>query len=293
MATEDVSPRFHDLDAWPTAEAARALYEGQLAAVAAVGPALPAVAAAAEAAAERLGRGDGRLAYVGAGTSGRIGVQDGAELAPTFDWPESRTLFLMAGGDGALLRAVENAEDAGADGAGRIAAAGIGPADVVVGLAASGVTPFTVAALVEAGRRGALTIGVGNNPDAPIFSACAHPILVETGTEVLAGSTRMKAGTAQKVVLNLLSTLVMIRLGRVYGGLMVDMRATNAKLRARGARMVADIAGCAEAEAAAALGRAGGELKLAVLIAAGLDPDEARARLDAAGGNLRAALKED
>ena len=289
MATEDVSPRFHDLDAWPTDEAARALYEGQLAAVAAVQPALGAIAAAAEAAAERLRRGAGRLVYVGAGTSGRIGVQDGAELGPTFDWPEDRTLFLMAGGDGALLRAVENAEDSRTEGAGRIAAAAVGSDDVVVGLAASGATPFTVAALAEAGRRGALTVGVGNNPDGPIL-ACDHPILVETGVEVLAGSTRMKAGTAQKVVLNLFSTLVMIRLGRVYAGLMVDMRATNAKLRRRGARMVADIAGCAEAEAEAALGRANGDLKLAVLLAAGLDPAEARDRLEAAGGNLRAAL---
>ena len=228
MATEDVSPRFHDLDAWPTAEAARALYEGQLAAVAAVQPALGAIAAASEAAAARLSGGTGRLVYVGAGTSGRIGVQDGAELAPTFDWPEARTLFLMAGGDGALLRAVENAEDSREQGAARVAAAGIGAGDVVVGLAASGATPFTVAALAEAGRREALTIGIGNNPDAPIFSACDRPILVETGTEVLAGSTRMKAGTAQKVVLNLFSTLVMIRLGRVFGGRLVDMRASIA-----------------------------------------------------------------
>lgn len=290
MATEDVSPRFHDLDAWPTLEAARALYEGQLAAVAAVQPALPAIAAAAETAAERLAGGTGRLVYVGAGTSGRIGVQDGAELGPTFDWPEARTLFLIAGGDGALLRAVENAEDSRTDGARRIAEAEVGPGDVVLGLAASGATPFTVAALAQARRCGALTVGIGNNPDTPIFAACDRPILVETGGEVLAGSTRMKAGTAQKVVLNLFSTLVMIRLGRVYGGLMVAMRATNAKLRARGARMVADIAGCAEGEAEAALARAGGELKLAVLLATGLAEEAARARLAAAGGNLRAAL---
>ena len=290
MATETVSPRYRDLDAWPTLDAARAFHEGQLAAVAAVQPALPAIAAAADRAAGRLANGGGRLVYVGAGTSGRIGVQDGAELGPTFDWPEGRTLFVMAGGDGALLRAAENAEDSTGEGAARIAAAGIGPVDVVVGLAASGATPFTVAALAEAGRRGALTVGLGNNPDAPIFSACDLAVLVETGAEVLAGSTRMKAGTAQKVVLNLFSTLVMIRLGRVYGGLMVDMRATNAKLRRRAAAMVADIAGCDESLAEAALARTDGDLKRAVLVATGLAPEEARIRLDAAGGHLRAAL---
>lgn len=291
MATEDVSPRFQDLDAWPTDEAARALYEGQLAAVAAVQPALPAIAAAAETAAGRLRRGSGRLVYVGAGTSGRIGVQDGAELGPTFDWPEARTLFLMAGGDGALLRAVENAEDSRTEGAGRIAAAEVGPDDVVVGLAASGATPFTVAALTEAGRRGALTVGVGNNPDGPIL-ACDCPILVETGVEVLAGSTRMKAGTAQKVVLNLLSTLLMTRLGRVYGGEMVRMRATNAKLRRRGEVMVARLTGLDDAAAAALLSRAGGDVRLAILMADGADREEAEAALARGRSDVRAALSE-
>jgi N-acetylmuramic acid 6-phosphate etherase len=291
MATEHRSRRFEDLDSWPSLDVVAALYEGQLAAVAAVRPALPAVAAAAEDAVARL-RAGGRLVYVGAGTSGRIGVQDGAELPPTFNWPDERVVYLMAGGEGALLRAVENAEDDVADAVARIAAAAVGPDDVVIGVAASGTTPFTVAALAEAKRRGALTVGLSNNPGAPLLAACSHPILIETGEEVVAGSTRMKAGTAQKIVLNLLSTLVMIRLGRVYRGLMVHMRATNAKLRRRGEIMVAQITGCEERTAIDALMEATGDVKIASLIVFGVDRDFAQAILARNGDNLRLALAD-
>jgi N-acetylmuramic acid 6-phosphate etherase len=291
MATEDLSTRYQDLDAWPSSDILAALYEGQLAAVAAVRSALPAIEAAADAAVERLRRG-GRLAYVGAGTSGRIGVQDGAELPPTFNWPDAKVVYLMAGGEGALLRAVENAEDSVEDGILQIRNAEVGADDVVIGVAASGTTPFTVAALKEAAARGALTIGLSNNAGAPILSAAAHPILAETGEEVVAGSTRMKAGTAQKIVLNLLSTLIMIRLGRVYRGLMVHMRVTNAKLRRRAEIMVAQITGCDDATAVEALAQADGDVKIASLIVFGVDRAFAEAILARSGDNLRTALAD-
>ena len=291
MGTERRSTRYEDLDSWPNLDVLSALYEGQLSAVAAVRAALPAIASAADAAVERLQSG-GRFVYVGAGTSGRIGVQDGAELPPTFNWPDERVVYLMAGGEGALLRAVENAEDSVEDGRARIREAQVGPGDVVVGVAASGTTPFTVAALQEATALGAQTIGVSNNAGAPILAACTHSILVDTGEEVVAGSTRMKAGTAQKIVLNLFSTLVMIRLGRVYRGLMVHMRATNAKLRRRAEIMVAQITGCSHNVAVEALGQADGDVKTAVLIAFGVDRPFAQEILARNGDNLRLALAD-
>src|SRR5262245_32649340 len=261
MSTEDINPRYLDLEVWGNVEALRALQQGQMDAVAAVQPALPAIAAAVDDAAPRLRRG-GRLIYVGAGTSGRIGVQDGAELAPTFNWPREQLAFVMAGGDGALLRPVEGAEDSGDAGAARMDELGVSAAAVVIGVAASGRTPFTVAAVRRARQRGAMTMGLANNSDAPLLQASEHPILIDTGPEPIAGSTRLQAGTAQKVALNLFSTLTMVRLGRVYRGMMVDMRPTNAKLRQRAVRIVAAIAGCAEDVAAAALARAQGDLKL-------------------------------
>jgi N-acetylmuramic acid 6-phosphate etherase len=291
MATENFSTRFQELDSWPSLDILSAFYEGQLSAVAAVRPALPAIAAAAEEAAARLRQG-GRLVYVGAGTSGRIGVQDGTELPPTFNWPDDKLVYLIAGGEGAIIRAVENAEDSVEEGIEGIRNADIGSNDVVIGAAASGSTPFTIAALKEAGSRGAQTIGVSNNAGAPILEACSHPIVAETGEEVIAGSTRMKAGTAQKVILNLLSSLIMVRLGRVYGGLMVDMRATNAKLRRRSEVMVSQITGCDDATAIEALGQANGDLKTAALIALGAPASDAQAALNRHDGNLRKALAE-
>jgi len=289
-STEGVDPRYLGLDEWPAAVALDALLEAQMAAVAAVRPALPALAAAAEAASGRLGRG-GRLIYCGAGTSGRIGVQDGAELPPTFDWPEERLGLLIAGGQAALTRAVENAEDrtdlAAADMAGQKTSA----ADVVVALAASGATPYALACLAHARQAGALTIGIANSAGAPLLVAADHPILIETGAEPIAGSTRLKAGTSQKVVLNLLSTLIMLRLGRVYRGQMVDMVARNEKLRRRSVRMVRGLTGCTEDAAGAALTRAGGRAKLAVLLVHGIDADEAAARLAQCGGHLGPALR--
>lgn len=288
--TEAVDPRYRDLDAWAMPEVATAIWEGQLAAVAAVGPALPMIARAVDAAADRLSHGAGRLAYAGAGTSARIAVQDGTELAPTFDWPEERVAFLIAGGERALLRAVEGAEDDSADARRQVAEARLGPDDVLIGLAASGRTPFTLAALEAARAAGAYTIGVSNNPSASLLTTCDAPILVETGPEVVAGSTRMKAGTAQKVVLNTISTALMLRLGRVYRGLMVDMRPLNEKLRLRAVDMVARLASCPPDIAGEALQATGWSIKQAILVAGGASPDEAARRLESSNGNLRGAL---
>jgi N-acetylmuramic acid 6-phosphate etherase len=291
MSTEDVSPRYLDLDVWPTGDQVAALHESQLAAVAAVGPALSAISRAVDAAAARLRLG-GRLIYVGAGTSARIGVQDGAELLPTFNWPSERVAFAIAGGEAALLRAVENAEDSGEAGVRRIAELEVREEDVVLGVAASGATPYTVSAVQAARARGALTISIANNADTPLLSSCDHAILLDTGPEPIAGSTRLKAGTSQKVALNLISTAVMLRLGRVYRGMMVDMLPTNRKLRQRSAEMVVRIAGCTADIAADALERGSGDVKLAVLIAKGASVDAAGQLLDRHEGNLRAALAE-
>lgn len=288
-ATETTSPRFEMMDAWPATDILDALLEGQMAAVAAVRPALPALAAAAEAAADRL-RHSGRLAYAGAGTSGRIGVQDGAELSPTFNWPHDRLAFLLAGGTPALTQAVENAEDRDDLGRQDVTDAGLGPADVIVGLAASGATPYTLACVRAARSAGALAIAIANSPGAPLLAAADHPILIETGAEPIAGSTRMKAGTAQKVALNLFSTLVMTRLGRVYRGQMVDMTARNSKLRARALRMLQRLTGCSPDAGAVALSQADGSLKTAVLILHGLSRPSAEALLVRHDGQLRWAL---
>lgn len=289
MTTENPNARFLDLDAWPVAEALEAMWEGQAAAVASVRPALPAIARAVAAAVATLGE-KGRMIYVGAGTSGRIAVQDGAELPPTFGWPEKRIVFALAGGPRAMTKSAEGAEDDAAAGVRAISAARVRPADVVIGVAASGRTPFTLAALRAARARKAVTIAIANNPGAPLLKAAAYSILLDTGGEVIAGSTRMKAGTAQKATLNLLSSAIMVRLGRVHRGLMVNMRPSNAKLRLRAAAMVADLGGGTVTQAQKALDAAGGDIKLAVLLRAGVDLAGAHTLLKRHRGNLRAAL---
>jgi N-acetylmuramic acid 6-phosphate etherase len=283
--TEACDPRTLGLDEWPALVAANALWEGQMAAVAAVRPALPAIAAAAEAAASRLRR-TGRLIYCGAGTSGRLGVLDASELPPTFDWPPERLHHLLAGGSAALTSAVENAEDRTDLAAADLEAAKITDCDVVIAIAASGATPYAITCATMARARWALTIGIANSPGAPLLSACDHAILVETGAEPIAGSTRLKAGTSQKVVLNLLSTLIMVRLGRVWRGQMVDMVARNEKLRRRALRMVRGLTGATEDAARDALAQAGGKAKLAILLLHGMDADEAATKLAEAGGQL-------
>lgn len=291
MFTERISPRYRELDGWSTAEVLAAMHEGQLAAASAVGAALESIAAAVEDAVPALRQG-GRIVYVGAGSSARIAVQDGAELVPTYDWPSERLVFAIAGGLETLARSAEDAEDSAEAGARAMREAQIGRHDVVIGVAASGTTPYTIAALRAAGDAGAVTIAVANNPGAPLLAAARHAILVNTGSEVIAGSTRMKAGTAQKIVLNLFSTAVMVRLGRVYRGLMVHVRARNAKLRRRAEAIVGRIVGCPPAEAERLVRLADGDVKVAVLIGLGLAPREAEGVLARHGGDLRAAISQ-
>jgi N-acetylmuramic acid 6-phosphate etherase len=289
--TETISARYSTLDIWPTSEAVDAMLEAQMAAAAAVRPASGAIAAAADAAAERLQGAQGRLVYVGAGTSGRIALQDGVELGPTFDWPEARLLYLIAGGAQAITASVEDAEDDAVGARMLIGQHAVGIHDVVIGVAASGNTPFTVAAVERARAAGALTIGIAGNAGAALLTAAHHGILLPTGEEVIAGSTRMKAGTAQKIALNLFSTATMLRLGLVHGNMMVAMRLSNAKLRGRAVEIVQSIAGGTAEAAKAALVRAGGDIRTAVLVAGGATPEDARARLAQAGGVLRRALE--
>jgi N-acetylmuramic acid 6-phosphate etherase len=291
MPTETVDPRYTDVDRWPTLSVVETMLEGQLAAIAALKDQTGAIAAAAEAAASRMHQG-GRLVYAGAGTSGRLAVQDGVELTPTYNWPSERLVFLVAGGTGALMRSVEGAEDNFEAAREEVAAAEVGPNDVLIAVAASGRTPYAVAALEAARGRGALTIAIANNPGTPLLAAADHPIVADTGAEIVAGSTRMKAGTAQKAALNMLSTAIMLRCGLVHRGLMVNMRISNEKLARRARRMVATLAGIDEARAADALELAGNDLRRAVLIARGLSPQEAADQLASAGGDLGNVLSE-
>jgi N-acetylmuramic acid 6-phosphate etherase len=289
-ATEAINDRTRDFDLRPALEQARLLNEEDRRVPAAVAAVLPRIADAVTHIAAALRRG-GRLVYVGAGTSGRLAVLDAAECPPTFGVDPSRVQAVLAGAPRALTEAVEGAEDDTRAGEGEIDARAIGPEDVVVGVAASGTTPFVLAAVRRARARGALAIALTCAPGSPLASACDLAIVPEVGPEVIAGSTRLKAGTAQKLVLNMLSTLAMVQLGKVYGNLMVDMRATNEKLRRRAVRIVAAAAAVSEADAGTALARAGGRVPVAiVMIGAGVPADEAASRLARAGGSLRRAL---
>jgi N-acetylmuramic acid 6-phosphate etherase len=290
MDTERASPRYSDIDVWEPLDIAEAMIEGQFTAVAAVRAARFALLDAALAAEERLRNGGGRLVYVGAGTSGRLAVQDGAELIPTFSWPQERLLLLMAGGRTALLQSVEGAEDAVDQAVRLVRQHDIGFDDVVIAVAASGTTPFTLSCLQEAKRRGALTIGIANNRDTPILKEADQAVWLDTGAEPIAGSTRMKAGTAQRITLNVFSSLVMILLGRVFDGLMVDLQAVNHKLVQRSEGILMRLTGHSREEAREALHRAEGNVKLAVLLLHGCDLRDATNILDRAGGQLRAAL---
>jgi N-acetylmuramic acid 6-phosphate etherase len=290
MGTEIVSPRYAGIDAWEPSEILEALVEGQLAAVAAVRAARRSIEQAALAMETRL-RAGGRIVYAGAGTSGRLAAQDGAELTPTFSWPAERVLLLLAGGEEAILQAVEGAEDRSEDGAAIIRHHGVGAADTLIALAASGTTPFTLGCLREAKAAGALAIGIANNAETPLLTEADYGIWLDTGPESIAGSTRMKAGTAQKVTLNLLSSLVMIRLGRVYGGLMVDVQASNEKLVRRSENMLVHLSGRSHEDAREALAAADGSVKRAALLLQGCSSPEAEALLDRADGQLRTALR--
>ncbi|BDU72853.1 N-acetylmuramic acid 6-phosphate etherase [Mesoterricola silvestris] len=290
--TEQTSPGHAHLDEYGTLDLVGAFIDDQAAAALAVRAAAGELARAVDAAAGRLEQG-GRIIYVGAGTSGRLGLLDSVELHPTFSWPPERALALLAGGPTAVHLAVEGAEDDRDRGAQDLAALGPGPSDVVVVLAASGATPFALGALEAARSAGALTIGIANNPDSPLAAGAEVGITLDTGPEVISGSTRLKAGTAQKIALNTFSSAVMVRLNKVYGNLMVDVRATNAKLVRRAIRLVGAATGAGEDRAREAFEACGGQVKTAIVaLGLGLGPDQARERLAAVKGSVRAALKE-
>jgi N-acetylmuramic acid 6-phosphate etherase len=290
LATEAVMEDRRDLDTLSTDRLVALMNEQDHGVPAAVARALPAVASAIDDIAERMLRG-GRLIYIGAGTPGRLGVLDASECPPTFNVDPSLVVGVIAGGDRAIRTAVENAEDDAEGGAGALREIGLTSQDAVVGISASGRTPYVVGALEYAHGIGALTVAVACNADSAIGRAADHAIEVVVGAEVIAGSTRLKAGTAQKLVLNMISTITMIRLGKTYGNIMVDLRVTNEKLRARAERAVMLVTDCTVAEAANALTLSGGSVKTAILmLLRGLDAAEARAALGAAQ-SLRAALE--
>jgi N-acetylmuramic acid 6-phosphate etherase len=289
--TERLSPRYSGIDLWAPSDILDAMIEGQFAAVGAVRAARPAIERAALAMETRLSDG-GRLIYAGAGTSGRLAVQDGAELMPTFSWPADRLVLLIAGGDEALIRAVEGAEDDVKEAEALIKNHKVRKSDVLVAVAASGTTPFTLACLRGAKRAGALTVGIANNPKTPLLTEADEPILLETGPEPIAGSTRMNAGTAQRITLGLLSSLVMIRLGHVYDGMMVDVQATNRKLAKRSEAMLMHLTGRKEKDVRSALAHADGNVKLAVLLLKGCGLSEAKSLLRRSKGQLRTAIAQ-
>ncbi|MBB6254127.1 N-acetylmuramic acid 6-phosphate etherase [Nitrospirillum iridis] len=291
VTTEGVGQRFRGLDTWGTADVLEALWAGQDRAVAACLAVLPALTAAVEDALPRLEAG-GRLIYVGAGTSAVLAALDGLELGPTFGWPRDRLKLILAGITDLTVGFDGAIEDDGDEGARQVAATGCDARDVVIAVSAGGRSAFTCQALAEAARRGAQTIAIACTPMAPLFEGARHTVAVLTGDEVVAGSTRLGAGTAQKAVLNLFSTTLMVRLGATYDNLMVNVRIDNVKLRQRGALMLVRITGCDEAGALAALDRAGGDVKVAALLLTGHTPEGAAHALARAGGRLRAALED-
>lgn len=291
LLTEQVDDRYATIDTASVAELARLMNEADSTVPAAVQRAFPQIVPAIEAVTQRLA-GGGRLLYIGAGSAGRMGVLDAAECPPTFNTPPELVRAIIAGGGQALQVAVEGAEDDVAAGAAAVATHGVGAGDAVVGIAASGRTPFVIAAVRAARERGALTVGLSCNQDTPLSHEALHPIEVLVGPEVVAGSTRLKAGTAQKLVLNMISTIAMVRIGKTYGNLMVDLRVTNHKLRERALRIVARVSGASRADAEMALEVAGFDVKLAIVMLGGPSSmEEATKRLAAHGGRLREALE--
>ncbi|MFH0519267.1 N-acetylmuramic acid 6-phosphate etherase [Streptomyces sp. M41] len=292
LTTEAFRPELAEIDRLPTLEIAR-LMNGEDAAVpAAVAACLPRIAAAVDAIAERMARG-GRLVYAGAGTAGRLGVLDASECPPTFNTDPTQVVGLIAGGPDAMVTSVEGAEDSTDLARADLDALALTPADTVVGISASGRTPYAIGAVEHARARGALTIGLSCNPGSALAAAAEHGLEIVVGPELLTGSTRLKAGTAQKLVLNMLSTITMIRLGKTYGNLMVDVRASNDKLRARSRRIVALATDADDTDIERALTEAGGEVKTAILILlAKVDAPTANELLTAANGHLRAAMGE-
>lgn len=290
LLTEARHPRSADLDALSPLELVTLMNDEDRTVADAVRAALPAIAGLVEAVAERLRKG-GRLFYVGAGTSGRLAVLDAAECVPTFSAAPDTVIGLCAGGPAAFARSIEGAEDDEVQGAADLRARECGPKDVVVGIAASGRTPYVLGALHHAAAAGALTAAIVCNRGSAVAAAAALPIELDTGPEVLTGSTRLKAGTATKMVLNMLSTGAFVLLGKTYGNLMVDLAATNQKLIARSAHIVAQATGCDAATAERVLAECDGEAKVAIVVLAhGVDPPTARTVLLTHDGSVRRAL---
>jgi N-acetylmuramic acid 6-phosphate etherase len=290
LPTEARNPSTENLDRLTPLEFARAMHQADAEAFAAVERELPRIAEAIEAVATRLEHG-GRLFYLGAGTSGRLGVLDASECPPTYSTPPEMVQGLIAGGDIAVRRSVERAEDDESQGRRDLEQHGFSANDVLVGIAASGRTPYVLGGIRYARELGALTIGLSCVPESAVAQAAELAITPATGPEVVTGSTRMKAGTATKLVLNMLSTGAMVRLGYVYGNLMVSVQPTNVKLRDRAARIIATITGLSHSDSAALLERAGSVKTAVVMHKLNLDKDEAEQRLLAAHGRLRAALE--
>ena len=290
LNTETPSAQHTALDLYPTDQLVQAFIDDQLNAVNAVRAASGQLAAAVQAAAPLIARG-GRLIYVGAGTSGRLGLLDSVELYPTFSWPRERAVAVIAGGPTAMFVAVEGAEDDAAQGALDLEALRPTPQDVVMLLAASGGTPYVLGALEAARKIGALTVGFANNPNAPVTERADHGITLDTGPEVISGSTRLKAGSAQKMALNTFSSSLMVKLNKVYGNLMVDLKATNAKLVRRSIALTMRASGADEARATAALQACDHHVKTAlVMLKKNVGAAAARALLEAAQGSVRRAL---
>jgi len=290
LNTETPAAQHASLDQYPTVELVNVLVDDQFRAVEAVRAAGPRLAAAVTAALPRMQAG-GRLVYVGAGTSGRLGVLDSVELYPTFSWPRERAEALLAGGREAMFVAVEGAEDDSGQGADDIGQIGVGSKDVVLLIAASGSTPYVLGALRAARAAGALTIGFANNPDAPVAREAEIGVTLDTGPEAISGSTRLKAGTSQKIALNTFSSALMVRLNKVYGNLMVDLKATNAKLVRRAIRLTTFATGAGEDEARAVLEQCGFQVKVAIVaLSKNIPVEQARALLETTGGSVRASL---
>ena len=290
LKTETPDSRHADLDLYPTDELVAVLVDDQVNAVNAVRAAAPFIVRAVAAAVPRIEAG-GRLIYVGAGTSGRLGVLDSVELYPTFSWPPERALALIAGGADAMFVAVEGAEDDAAQGAADLRDVNPGPNDVILLLAASGATPYVLGALRAARECGALTIGFANNPDSPVAGEAEVGITLDTGPEIISGSTRLKAGTSQKIALNTFSSALMVRLNKVYGNLMVDLKPTNAKLVLRAVRLTMFATGADERAAREVLEECDFHVKVAIVaLTKKTSIDQARALLDAARGSIRQAL---
>ena len=290
LGTEEAATERGDLDLLGTVDLVRAMNAEDRKVPEAVAERTAEIAAAVDGITDRLRRG-GRLIYLGAGTAGRVGVLDASECPPTFGTDPSMVVGLIAGGETAIRSAVENAEDDADAAAGELRALGLTADDAVVGISASGRTPYVIGGLECARATGALTIAIASNAGSAIGAVADIAIEVVTGPEFISGSTRLKSGTAQKLVVNMLSTLSMIRLGKTYRGVMVDLLATNEKLRARSIRTVTQLAGVGVDEASAALAAADGSVKLALLmLATGAEADAAGDALAGADGILRDAI---